>query len=170
MAEEAADTPQRWTAKRRATLVLSIMKGETSAQAAARKHGLTVAEIEEWRERFLLGAENALRARPKDEDALKDEQIKRLKQKIGELVLDLDIARPGSPPGAGTGRHPPRWLRVALEPAHVRLALGHGRGRPAVRDKYVRRLVVPGGGIEPPRACAHQILSLARLPSSAIPA
>jgi transposase-like protein len=93
MAEEAADTPQRWTAKRRATLVLSIMKGETSAQAAARKHGLTVAEIEEWRERFLLGAENALRARPKDEDALKDEQIKRLKQKIGELVLDLDILK-----------------------------------------------------------------------------
>lgn len=93
MAEEAADTPQRWTAKRRAALVLSIVKGETSAQAAARKHGLTVAEIEEWRDRFFLGAENALRARPKDEEALKDEQIKRLKQKIGELVLDLDILK-----------------------------------------------------------------------------
>src|SRR5215468_4259012 len=93
MVEEAADTPQRWTAKRRAALVLSIVKGETSAQAAARKHGLTVAEIEEWRDRFLLAAENALRARPKDEEALKDEQIKRLKQKVGELVLDLDILR-----------------------------------------------------------------------------
>lgn len=93
MADEAADTPQRWTAKRRAALVLSIVKGETSAQAAARKHGLTVAEIEEWRDRFFLGAENALRARPKDEEALKDEQIKRLKQKIGELVLDLDILK-----------------------------------------------------------------------------
>jgi transposase-like protein len=69
------------------------VKGETSAQAAARKHGLTVAEIEEWRDRFLLAAENALRARPKDEEALKDEQIKRLKQKIGELVLDLDILK-----------------------------------------------------------------------------
>jgi transposase-like protein len=72
---------------------LSIVKGETSAQAAARKHDLTVAEIEEWRDRFLLAAENALRARPKDEEALKDEQIKRLKQKIGELVLDLDILK-----------------------------------------------------------------------------
>jgi hypothetical protein len=61
------------------------VKGETAAQAAARKHGLTVAEIEEWRDRFLLAAENALCARPKDEEALKDEQIKRLKQKIGEL-------------------------------------------------------------------------------------
>lgn len=91
--EESSDTPQRWTAKRRAALVLSIVKGETSAQAAARRHGLTVAEIEEWRDRFLLAAENALRARPKDEEALKDEQIKRLKQKIGELVLDLDILK-----------------------------------------------------------------------------
>jgi hypothetical protein len=41
-------------------------------------------------------AENALRARPKDEDALKDEQIKKLKQKVGELVLDLDILKEAS--------------------------------------------------------------------------
>ena len=91
-----ADVPedvQRWTAKRRVALVLSIVRGETSVAEAARKHGLTVAEIEEWRDRFFLGAENALRARPKDEEALKDEQIKRLKQKIGELVLDLDILK-----------------------------------------------------------------------------
>jgi len=52
-----------------------------------------VAEIEDWRDRFLLGAENALRARPRDDEALKDEQIKRLKQKLGELVLDLDILK-----------------------------------------------------------------------------
>jgi hypothetical protein len=41
----------------------------------------------------LVGAENALRSRPKDEEALKEEQIKKLKQKIGELVLDNDILR-----------------------------------------------------------------------------
>jgi len=88
--------PQRWTAKRRATLILSILKGETSAQTAARKHGLTVAEVEEWRDRFLLGAENALRARPKDEEALKDEQIQKLKQNVGELVLDGDVLKEAS--------------------------------------------------------------------------
>jgi len=96
MADESPESPQRWTAKRRASLILSILKGETSAQAAARKHGLTVAEVEDWRDRFLLGAENALRARPKDEDALKDEQIKKLKQKVGELVLDLDVLKEAS--------------------------------------------------------------------------
>ena len=77
---------------------MSILKGETSVQEAARKHGLTVAEIEDWRERFLLAAENALRSRPKDEEALKDERIKKLERKIGELVLDMDILREGVRP------------------------------------------------------------------------
>ena len=93
MTDEQSEPIQRWTAKRRVTLVVSILKGETSVAEAARAHGLTVGEIEEWRERFLLGAENALRARPKDEEALKDEQIKKLKQKIGDLVVDNDLLR-----------------------------------------------------------------------------
>ena len=54
---------------------------------------MPVGEVEGWREKFLLGAENALRSRPREEDALKDEQMKKLKQKIGELVLDNDILR-----------------------------------------------------------------------------
>jgi len=83
----------RWTAKKRSALILSILKGETTPQEAARKHDLTVAEVEEWKEKFLGAAENALRSRPKDEEGLKNEQIKRLKQKVGELVMDLDILR-----------------------------------------------------------------------------
>jgi transposase-like protein len=55
---------QRWTAKRRAALVISLLKGETTAAEAARRHGLKVAEVEAWRDRFLLAAENGLRARP----------------------------------------------------------------------------------------------------------
>jgi len=93
MAGEIPEDLQRWTAKRRVALVTSILKGETSVQEAARKQGLTVAEIEDWRDRFLLAAENALRARPKDDEALKDEQIRKLKQKVGELVLENDVLR-----------------------------------------------------------------------------
>ena len=51
---------QRWTAKRKGALVLSILKGETSIQEAARAHGLTMAEIEDWKDKFLFGAENAM--------------------------------------------------------------------------------------------------------------
>ena len=93
MATDATEPIERWTAKRRVALVVSLLKGETSVAEAARRHGLTVAEVEDWREKFLLGAENALRTRPKDEEAVKEEQIKRLKQKIGDLVLDNDMLR-----------------------------------------------------------------------------
>ena len=87
MVGDIPENVERWTAKRRVALVVSILKGETSIAEAARKHALTVAEVEDWRDRFLLGAENALRSRPKDEE------VKKLKQKVGELVLDNDILK-----------------------------------------------------------------------------
>jgi hypothetical protein len=34
-----------------------------------------------------------LRARPKEEDALHEEEVNRLKRKVGELTMDLDILR-----------------------------------------------------------------------------
>ena len=92
------ETLKRWTAKRRVALVLEILRGETTAPEAARRHGLTVAEIEQWKERFLGGAENALRSRPLDDEALKDHEIKRLQRKVGELVMDIDILKEASKP------------------------------------------------------------------------
>ena len=68
MATEATEPIERWTAKRGVALVVSIRKGETSVAEAVRTHGLTVADVEDWREKFLLGAENALRRRPRDEE------------------------------------------------------------------------------------------------------
>lgn len=79
---------KRWTAKRRSALVLSLLRGETSSQEAARQHGLTVAEIEEWKDRFSTGAENALR----------EAEVKRLKQKVGELVMEMDIFKEAARP------------------------------------------------------------------------
>ena len=91
--QEGRDGSKRWTAKRRAALVLAILRGETSVAEAARQQGLTVAEVEEWRERFLTSAENGLRSKPLDDEALQAAQIKRLKQKVGELVMDIDILK-----------------------------------------------------------------------------
>ena len=78
--EQHSEEVQRWSAERRAALVLSLLKGETTVADAARRHGLRVAEVKEWRERFLLGAENALRARPKEEAA--PPEVNRLKRKV----------------------------------------------------------------------------------------
>ncbi len=93
MASEHDERRKRWTAKRRVALMVEILRGDTSVAEAARKYGLTVAELEDWRERFLAGAENALRSRPADEDGQKEREIKRLKQKVGALVMDVDILK-----------------------------------------------------------------------------
>ena len=77
MTTDAIDPIERWTAKRRVALVGSILKGEASVAETAGKHGWTVAEVEDWGKKFLPGAENALRSRLRDDEALKDEQIKK---------------------------------------------------------------------------------------------
>ncbi|MCA9463269.1 MAG: hypothetical protein KC590_14180 [Nitrospira sp.] len=46
MGQITEDPIERWTAKRRAALVLRILKGETSVAEAARQHALRVAELE----------------------------------------------------------------------------------------------------------------------------
>jgi transposase-like protein len=78
---------QRWTAKRKSTLVLTILKGKISAAEAARKHGLTIAEVERWRDQLLFGAKNALQSTPET----KAEYVKRLERKVRQIALDMDI-------------------------------------------------------------------------------
>jgi transposase-like protein len=84
---------QRWTARRRTAIVLSILKGDMAVEEVARRHGLAISEVDDWKLRLLAAAHNALRSRPRDEDALRDEQIRRLKQKVGELVIEVDTLR-----------------------------------------------------------------------------
>jgi hypothetical protein len=53
----------------------------TTASEAARRHGLKVAEVEEWRDRFLPGTENALRTRRKEAETLREDEINRLQSR-----------------------------------------------------------------------------------------
>ena len=77
---------------------LAILKGETSVQEAACKYGLTVAEVEQWMERGLSAMENQLRSKPRDEDEQKDERIRQLERKIGQMTLDMDILKEAARP------------------------------------------------------------------------
>lgn len=60
MSPEILDEVKRWTAKCRQALILQLIRGETTAVEAARKYGLAVREVEEWREAGLAAMENAL--------------------------------------------------------------------------------------------------------------
>src|SRR5262249_12706717 len=112
---------QRWTARRRSGLVVSILKGETSVQEAARKHGLTVAEIEEWRDRALLAMENALRSRPKDEEGLKDEENQATQAEGRRTGLGFRH-REGGDERAPYGAENVRRIRQTLSKVSVRRA------------------------------------------------
>ena len=84
---------RRWTAKRKAALVLDIIRGTTTAAQAARSYDLTIAEIEEWVSDAMAGMENQLRSKPKDIAQQYESEIKDLRAKVGELVLQNDVLK-----------------------------------------------------------------------------
>ena len=79
---------RRFTAKKKAKIVMDIFQGKVTVAEVSRRYDLTPAEIEEWMEEARKGMENQLRSRPKDIAALYEEKIKEMKAVIGELTLE----------------------------------------------------------------------------------
>jgi len=71
---------KRWTAKRKAALVMEIIQGKTSISEASRAFDVSPAEIEEWVDEAKGGKENALRAKPLDIKEQYERQLKELKE------------------------------------------------------------------------------------------
>mgnify|MGYP001792058262 CR=1 FL=1 len=90
---ELPEEIKRWTAGRRKELVLQIIRGETTVAEAARQFGLQPGEIQHWYDTFLAAGENGLKSKPKEELERKDAEIQKLKQKVGELVMDIDLLK-----------------------------------------------------------------------------
>ena len=82
---------KRWTARRKATVVMDIIKGKTTTAEVARSHDLTVAEVEKWQEDFVKQGTDALRANPKDVEARHQAEKKELLAKIGELTMEKEV-------------------------------------------------------------------------------
>jgi serine/threonine protein kinase len=57
---KASSEPPRWSGRRKAAVILSILQGEIDLPEAAARHAIPVAVLELWRQRFLEGAEQAL--------------------------------------------------------------------------------------------------------------
>jgi transposase-like protein len=81
---------QRWTARRKVELLLQLIKGETKLVDVCREHDLKQSEVEGWMETFLRSGERGLKARSEDEQATHDREVRELRAKVGELVLELD--------------------------------------------------------------------------------
>jgi transposase InsO family protein len=58
-----------------------------------REHDLKQSEVEEWMETFVKTGERGLKARAEDEQAAHEAEVRELRAKIGELVLELDARK-----------------------------------------------------------------------------
>ena len=84
---------QRWTAKRKVELLLELIRGEKKLVEVCREHDLKQSEVETWMDTFVKGGERSLKARAEDEQALHEAEVRDLRAKIGELVLELDARK-----------------------------------------------------------------------------
>jgi transposase-like protein len=79
---------KRWTSKRKASLVIQILKGQTSLSEASREFDLPPSEIQSWIDEAHHGMENALRAKPQDIREQYESKIKELTSAYGEAMLE----------------------------------------------------------------------------------
>jgi transposase len=79
----------RWSARRKQEVVLRLLRGE-GLDALARETGQAAGTIASWREDFLQAGHEGLKTRPV---AVEDRRLSDAQRKIGELAMDLDIAR-----------------------------------------------------------------------------
>jgi transposase-like protein len=90
---ESHPTIERWTSKRKAELVLEIIKGHKTVVDAARENDLRQSVIEGWINIFLEFGRQGLKNNPKRVQTEYEDQIKVQREKIGELVLQIDVLK-----------------------------------------------------------------------------
>lgn len=81
--------PQRFSAKRKLRAVSQLLRGEP-LELVARELNVTAARLSTWRDRTLLAAEAALKEREHDD---RDGEIARLKGKVGEMTMEIELLR-----------------------------------------------------------------------------
>jgi transposase-like protein len=84
---------ERWTSKRKADLVLEIIKGHKTVVDATRESDIQRSVIEGWINTFLEFVRQGLKNNPKRVHSEYEEQIMAHREKIGELVLQIDVLK-----------------------------------------------------------------------------
>jgi hypothetical protein len=70
-----------------------LIRGETKLVDACREHDLKQSEVEASMETFVQGGERSLKARSEDEQVVHEREVRELRAKVGELVLELDARK-----------------------------------------------------------------------------
>ena len=78
---------KRFSVQRKMAVVARMLRGEP-LELVARETNVSIARLSEWRERALAGAATALKERERDD---RDDEIARLKSKVGEITMDNEL-------------------------------------------------------------------------------
>ena len=78
---------RRFSARRKLAAVTRLLRGEP-LETLARELNVTAARLSEWRDRALVGAEAAMKARERD---ARDDEVLRLKAKLGEVTMANEL-------------------------------------------------------------------------------
>ena len=89
MSTKMEEDIKRWTAKRKAALVMEIIQVKTTVSEASRSFDIAPSEIEEWVDDAKRGMENALRAKPLEIKEQYERQVRDLQEAYGEAMLEL---------------------------------------------------------------------------------
>ena len=106
---------ERWAAQRNAAIILEVLKGQISVPEAARKYGFTQNEYRQWADEYHRAGVEALKMNRKDVDAKYQTEIKRLRAKIGQLVMDDDICQEAMRPFRSGDQMSSVWSPTARE-------------------------------------------------------
>ena len=78
---------KRFSVQRKMAVVGRMLRGEP-LELVARETNVSIAKLSEGRERALAGAATALKERERDD---RDDEIARLKSKVGEITMDNEL-------------------------------------------------------------------------------
>jgi hypothetical protein len=78
---------KRFSVQRKMAIVARLLRGEP-LDLVARQMNVSVARLTEWRDRALAGAATALKERERD---ARDDEVARLKSKVGEITMDNEL-------------------------------------------------------------------------------
>src|SRR4051812_16001801 len=77
----------RFSARRKTEAVLRLLRGE-DLDTLSRELGVVAATLSGWRDAFLDGGTAAMKSRPSDD---RDVEIARLRSKVGQLTMDVQL-------------------------------------------------------------------------------
>ncbi len=77
---------KRKSANFKTNVVMELLRGET-IENISRKHGLTMAELSEWRDAFIANGMDGFKKKPEEA------KLARAERRIGQLEMELDLVK-----------------------------------------------------------------------------